>query len=269
MTQTVSALIIAHNEEAIIEQCLKSLSFADEIVVVLDNCTDGTKKICEKYTNRLIEGNWEIEGDRRNLGIKECKSDWVLEVDADEVVPKETGKEIKEAIQNPDLDIIAIGFECFVGDRKVIHGLGVYFSKAVGICLFRKGVKIWGTQRAHPKIEFKSNRKGGLKNKMLHYAYQDVSDMFKRLNSMTTGHALDMIEDGSIENETLFHNIRRIISRFAKGYFRGKGRKEGIIGFIFSFCAGLYPIISYLKAKQMLEDKSHLKKKNGRYYYGK
>ena len=90
----ISALIIARNEEKIIENTLKSLSFVDEIVVILDRSFDKTKTICKKYTNKIFSGSWTCEGQRRNYGIKKCSSEWILEIDADEIISKNLKKEI-------------------------------------------------------------------------------------------------------------------------------------------------------------------------------
>ena len=60
----LSALVVAHNEEAQLADCLESLRFADEVVVVLDKCTDGSKPIAERYADRLIEGSWDLQGTR-------------------------------------------------------------------------------------------------------------------------------------------------------------------------------------------------------------
>ena len=70
----LSVLLIVRNEEKQLEQCLKTIKFAEEIVVVLDKCTDNSKKIAKKYKNKIYEGSWDIEGKRRNYGSfsKEC-----------------------------------------------------------------------------------------------------------------------------------------------------------------------------------------------------
>ncbi|MEC7464706.1 MAG: hypothetical protein VX809_08825, partial [Pseudomonadota bacterium] len=65
----LSAVISVRNEEAQLEDCLCTLNFADEIVVLLDDCTDGSRDIAAHFTNRLINGDWQLEGDRRNAGI--------------------------------------------------------------------------------------------------------------------------------------------------------------------------------------------------------
>ena len=84
MEIALSALVVAHNEEAQLPACLELLDFADEVVVVLDNCTDGSRAIAEKFNARILEGDWEIEGHRRNAGLDTCRGAWILEVDADE-----------------------------------------------------------------------------------------------------------------------------------------------------------------------------------------
>ena len=85
----LSALVVARNEEGQLAACLEALRFADEIVVVLDRSTDGSRAIASRYTQKIIEGAWEVEGARRNTGIDACSGNWILEVDADERVTPE------------------------------------------------------------------------------------------------------------------------------------------------------------------------------------
>ena len=70
--KNISALVVVHNEEKQLHDCLKRLNFVDEIVVVLDNCTDGSKRIAKRLSTKQIEGSWELEGLRRNKGISNC-----------------------------------------------------------------------------------------------------------------------------------------------------------------------------------------------------
>ena len=71
-----------------IKNTLDSLSFADEIVIILDRSTDQTRQKSNDYTKKIYEGSWISEVKRRNYGISKCSSEWILEVDADEVINK-------------------------------------------------------------------------------------------------------------------------------------------------------------------------------------
>ena len=100
----LSAVISVHNEEAQLAECLEGLSFADEIVVLLDKCTDGSGDIARTFTDRVIDGAWAVEGDRRNAGIDACRGQWIFEIDADERVPDALGQEIRALISSTSFD---------------------------------------------------------------------------------------------------------------------------------------------------------------------
>ncbi|MEL0019354.1 MAG: glycosyltransferase, partial [Rickettsiales bacterium] len=123
-TPKLSALVVVHNEEHQLAECLECLSFADELVVVLDKCTDGSDAIAALFTDRLIEGAWDIEGDRRNTGLEACAGDWILEVDADERVTPELAAEIREAIASDSVNYYLVPFDNYVGDTLVRYGWG-------------------------------------------------------------------------------------------------------------------------------------------------
>ena len=74
---TLSAVTCVRNEEAQLADCLATLAFADEIVVVLDRSTDGSKAIAEKFGAKIVEGEFEREGDRRHAGIDAATGPWI------------------------------------------------------------------------------------------------------------------------------------------------------------------------------------------------
>ena len=123
----LSALVVARNEEAQLAGCLERLRFADEIVVVLDRCDDGSRDIAARYTDRLIEGAWEIEGPRRNAGIAACSGDWLLEVDADERVSEALAAEIRAVITDAAPGYFLLPYDNYIGERLVRHGVEHYF----------------------------------------------------------------------------------------------------------------------------------------------
>ena len=247
----ISALVVVHNEENQINSCLESLVFADELVVILDSCTDGSKDIIKKFTTKYYLGDWPIEGDRRNFGINKCSNDWILEIDADERVSNELKEEILNVINESKYDWHQIEVNNFIKNKLVKYGWGAYFGKSAYAGLFKRGVKVWGRQRVHPQINLSGKRGKNLKNRLTHYYCSDISDLLKKLDSYSNARALDLKHENS--NESLSKNIRRIFSRFWKCFFLRKGFKEGKFGFLIAIVAGLYPLISYLKFKEKIK----------------
>ncbi|HBN21892.1 MAG TPA: glycosyl transferase [Holosporales bacterium] len=243
---SLSGLVVAHNEQDNLDSCLKTLSFCDEIVVVLDKCADASKDIALKHGAKLVEGAWDIEGERRNLGLEVCSHEWVIELDADERISKELAQEITETTKDSPADVHLIPFDNYIGKTRVRYGWGGYFGVSQSPRLTRRGTKKWGLQRVHPKLTLGDKRGKKLVNPIIHYVDRDTSDLLNRLDRYTTLNAQDMRAKG--KKETFGHNVRRIFSRFYKCYVVRKGYKEGRYGFLIALCAGLYPILSYLKA---------------------
>jgi glycosyltransferase involved in cell wall biosynthesis len=243
----LSALVVVHNEEVQLAQCLERLRFADEIVVVLDRCTDGSRAIAASFTDRLLEGAWELEGERRNAGIAACNGPWILEVDADERVPEALAVEIRRTIATSGADWHEIPVDNYVGSRLVRWGWGASFGRSAYPGLFRTGAKSWGRQRVHPALSFTGRKGATLSTRLDHYVDRNLSDMLQRLDRYTTARARDLRESGDIGSYAA--NLRRIVSRFWKCYVGRRGYREGPYGFMIALCAGLYPILSYLKAR--------------------
>ncbi len=242
----LSCLVVAHNEEGQLAACLDTLTFADEIVVVLDKCTDGSKEQAARYTNRLIEGSWDIEGERRNMGIEACSGDWILEVDADERVSASLADEIRETIRTAPSGHFLIPYDNYIGEILVRHGWGAAWGVSATVRLFSKGCKRWGPQRIHPSVTL-SGTSGRLRNRMIHYVDRDISDMIARLDRYTSAKAADLRASGDIGH--FGANLRRIFSRFYKCYVARRGYREGYYGFLIALFAGLYPMLSHLKAR--------------------
>jgi glycosyltransferase involved in cell wall biosynthesis len=243
----LSALVVVHDEAAQLAQCLERLVFAGELVVVLDRCTDSSGEIARRFGARLVEGGWEREGDRRNTGIAACAGPWILEIDADERVSPLLASEIRGVVERSQADWHEIPVDNYVGSRLVRWGWGASFGKSACAGLFRKGAKAWGGERVHPRLSFTGTRGAPLANRLDHYVDRNISDMLRRLDRYSTAHALDLRESGDIGSYV--HNLRRIPSRFWKCYVARKGYREGPYGFLIALCAGLYPILSYLKAR--------------------
>ena len=243
----LSALVVAHNEAHQLTACLETLRFADEIVVVLDRCTDESKQVASQFTETIVEGAWPIEGPRRHAGIAACTGDWILEVDADERVPEALALEIRQTIGQAEPGYFLIPFDNFIGDRLVRHGWGGSWGVMAAARLFTPGAKQWGAQRIHPQVEL-TGAKRRLKARMHHYVDRDIADMVARLQRYTDQRAADLRASGD-PLPPFWWVLRRSISRFLKCYVSRRGYREGRWGFTIALMAALFPLIAHLKAE--------------------
>ena len=99
----------------------------------------------------------------------------------------------------------------------------------------------------HPAVNLSGVEGRRLDARLRHHIDRNISDMLRRLDRYTTARAQDLRDSGDIG--TLPRNLRRILSRFWKCYVSRRGYREGAWGFLIALCAGLYPILSHLKAR--------------------
>jgi len=236
----LSALVVARDEEARIADCLASLRFADEIVVLLDRSRDRTGEIARAAGARIVEGAWELEADRRNAGIAACGGDWILEVDADERATPALGAEIRAALPAAPDGYFIVPMANHVGTHLVRHGWGAYNGVAAKPILFRKGTKRVLEGRVHPKIEITGTR-AALHNPLVHFVDRDLSDMIARLNRYTDLAALDARDAGRKPQ------LGQAVRRFWKSYVARHGHREGAYGLALATFSALYPLLIFLK----------------------
>lgn len=243
----LSALIVARNEEARLPDCLASVAFADEIVVVLDRSTDESAAIAAVAGATVIEGAWELEGERRNAGLDACTGDWVLEVDADERVTEPLAQAVRATIAASSAAWHQVPVDNYVGERLIRFGWAGSFGTTSVPRLSRRGAKRWRAQRVHPGLDW-TGREGPKieQGALVHLVDRDISDMLRRLDKYSSAKAADLLATGDIG--TLRSNVRRFFSRGFKSYVSRKGYREGGWGVLLALCTGAFPLLSYLKA---------------------
>ena len=242
---SLSVLVVAHNEAEQLEDCLSRLTEADELVVVLDKCIDGSRDVASRFTDRLVEGSWELEGERRNTGLDFCQCEWILEVDADERVPVALFDEIRETIATAEPGYFLIPFDNYIGERLVRQGWGGSWGVMAAPRLSSRGAKRWGGQRIHPSLSLLGEKRW-LTTPINHYVDRDLNDMLDRLRRYTDSRSADLLESGA-KMPPMIWTIRRSLGRFIKCYVFRKGYREGRWGFVIALMAALYPLISHLK----------------------
>lgn len=252
---TISAVIVAHNEEKMLENCLKSLDFVDEIIVVLDKCSDNSKEIAVNFGAKIIEGSWNIEGERRNIALKNATKEWILEIDADERISKKLAKEIKEAVNINENCGFNIPIANYIGSRYVKYGWLRTLCVEKRQSLTYRGLKKYDEDKeVHPTFNQNFHIKN-LKNPIKHLVDENIADLIARFNRYTSWKSNDMIRKNKIKSG-FFNLLIGAKIRFYKSYIIKKGYKEGYLGVLIAILSAIYPLTSYLKAKEKLDENS-------------
>ena len=252
----LSVVVLTKNEEKNIQRCLQSVAgWANEIVVVDDESTDRTVDIASRYTDRIIIRKMDIEGRHRNFAYAQAKNLWILSLDADEVVTEELKNEIKDVLtRHTQYNGFTIPRKNFIGDYWVRYG-GWYPSPQLK--LFRKDKFLYEEVGVHPRA-FMDDPCGHLKSDIIHYSYRNLEDFLAKLNNQTTREAQKWFSQDKPMHLGRF--LWRTIDRFIRTYIGRKGYKDGFLGFVVVFNAGLYQFISYLKYRELILERRKDKK---------
>ena len=245
---TISVLIIARNEEKKIKKCLSSLNFADEIVVILDRSTDKTLAICKKFSNKVFSGGWVCEGERRNFGIKKCSSEWIFEIEADEVVTKSLAIEVKKKIKLNKYDYFYVPLINHIYSNPIKHGWMACLAPDGKFCIFKKSSKLWHEGLVHPSYSLKGQKGPMFENCINHFMSKDISELLIRFNRNSSLHSIELKNKN--KNFEKYFSFRKVFSRFIKSFFLRKGYKEGALGLLICILNSIYPMVSAIKSKE-------------------
>ncbi|MBI3017417.1 MAG: glycosyltransferase family 2 protein [Deltaproteobacteria bacterium] len=247
----LSVMVMTKNEEKNLVDCLESVSWAKDIIVLDDCSTDQTKEIAQRYTSHIVERKLDIEGRHRNYGYSLAKENWILSLDADERVTPELAEEIKKIVTDNSVSLtgFSIPIRNYLGTYWIQHGGWYPASK---LRLFKKGTFRYQEDEVHP-LAIGDDNWGYCKGDILHYSYKNIEDFVHKLNNLSSREAIKWIR--TERTMTLGHALWRTIDRFFRTYFIKKGYKDGLIGFMVAIFASLYQILSYAKYWEM--------KKNG------
>jgi len=251
MAVPLTVVIITKNEASRIKECLESVAgWAGEIILVDDESTDQTRQIAADYTDKILVRKMDIEGKHRNWAYAQSVNEWVLSLDADEQLTRESKEEIEVALADSSDEVaFTIPRKNFLGDYW-LRWAGQYPSAQLK--LFRKSKFKWEEVEVHPRA-FLEGKTSHLKQPLLHYTYRDFGDFLKKLNSQTTLEAKKWFDVYKADPKkanykmNLTHALWRCFDRFFRAYLRKQGWRDGFRGFMISFFASLYQIISYAK----------------------
>ena len=254
----LSALVVAHNEEANLPDCLERLRFADEIVVLLDRCDDGSRRVAERFGARILEGAWPLEGERRNTGIAACRGRWILEIDADERLHPDLARLIRARLPTLPPGHVLMPIDNIVGARRIVHGWVHPIGNSRRNTMFSRGAKRWGAGQVHPEIELSGTqtRLGDdlpAGHRIDHLVDRDISDFVRRIDRYSGAMARDWRQRGL--RFGFARALRKGLSRSLKSYTRRGGWREGRWGLFLASMACVCMLLTFFKARLEPDDR--------------
>jgi len=272
----ISVLIPVKNEKANIAACLKSVRWADEIVVVDSGSTDGTIELAQEGGANVVQFQWNGKfPKKKNWALQNVpwKNLWVLILDADERITPELAAEIQQELKSPQADGYFINRRfMFLG--KWIRHCGYYPSW--NLRLFRHQLGRYetvqtsdttsGDNEVHEHVVL-NGATGRLKNDMLHYAYPDIYTWMEKHNRYSNWEA--EIEAGGPSAESQAARIgeslqkRRALRvwsrrlpfrptlRFLYSYILKRGFMDGFEGYMFCRLLATYEMLNVIKAREL------------------
>lgn len=240
---SLSTIIITKNEEACIYDCINSVSWADEIIVVDANSTDKTVEIAKKLGAKIhITKEWLGFGHQKNLALNLATKTWVLSLDADEIVPPQLKQEILEAIKsgktNQAFQIARSSSYC----GQFIKHSG--WSPDYVLRLLPRQQARFSNDLVHEKILFNGEIKS-LKTPLIHKSYENLEDVLDKTNRYSTAGASMMRAEG--ESSSLSKAVLKGLWAFIRTYFIRLGFLDGRMGFILAVSNAEATYYKYLK----------------------
>jgi len=223
----ISAVIITGNEENNIKDCLNTVKWADEIIVVDSESTDNTVEIAKEFTDKVVILKWEGYASQKTYAISLAKNEWILSLDADERVPETLANEILETDLSLHNGYFIKRDNFFLG--KLIRGCG--WGNDLQLRLFRKSEAKLSDRIVHEKF-IVNGSVSKLKNSFSHYSYTNLKDAFVKINNYSTLEANEKLDKKSVNIFTLLlsppiYFLHHLIIR--------KGFLDGIYGVIISY----------------------------------
>lgn len=241
----ISVVMIAKDEEDIIKSSIRSVSWADEIIIVVDSSSsDKTEIVARDSGVQVFVRKWAGYANQKNFGIGKASNEWILSLDADEVVSQKLCDEIHRL--DPTKDGYLIPFKNYLGGKWLKYG-GLYpdyhlrlFKKSSGQFVGTKGGQI------HETVQIENT--GYLKNPIEHYTYASTSDFWQRVLTYSNQEGLELAKQGA---KIGLIDILKIPGKFVKIYLFQLGILDGWNGFINALFLSFYQLNKLLAIRRV------------------
>jgi glycosyltransferase involved in cell wall biosynthesis len=249
----LSVTIITKNEEENIRECLESIKWADEIIIVDSFSTDKTIEIVKEYTNKIFQQEWLGFAKQREFALSKVSNNWVFPLDADERCSQELKDEILSIIKSENIfSGYRIPRKSFFLNKWIKYG-GWYPGYQTR--LFLKDKAVVTDRLVHEGYEVKGEL-GFLKNDILHYTVTSITDYMSKVNHYSSLQAVEKSNKKKIEiTDILFRPIASYIQQF----ILKRGFLDGIHGLMVTNFDVITNMLTYMKAWE-IQHKSNKEK---------
>jgi glycosyltransferase involved in cell wall biosynthesis len=250
MANMLSVIIITKNEAHNIAQCIGSVMWADEIIVLDSGSVDETVTICRQYTDHVYETDWPGFGLQKQRALAIAKGDWVLSVDADEVVSAELRSEIEKAIQTESVNGYEIPRLSSYCGKQLRHG--GWWPDFV-LRLFRRKHGHFTESLVHERI-IVQGQIGRMNTPLLHNSYENLDEVLRKVNAYSSLGAETLFQKGV--RSSLRKAILRAVWMFVRTYILKLALLEGRHGLMHSISSAESVYYKYMKLLE-LQDKNY------------
>ncbi|MDD2653094.1 MAG: glycosyltransferase family 2 protein [Sulfurimonas sp.] len=238
--KNISCVIIVKNAENTLANTLESLKEFEDIVIYDNGSIDDTVEIAKKYKNvNIVQGEFFGFGPTKNAAATFAKNEWILSLDADEVLSSEFIKNLI-SIELNDKNIYAILRENYYKDIQVKHCWG----DDVIVRLYNKTLTRFSDEKVHEKVIENGFSRAKINGSVLHYPYSCISDFIVKTDRYSTIFALSNVGK---KKSSPFKAFYRSLFHFFRVYFFKLGFLDGYVGLLISFSGANGVFFKYLK----------------------
>lgn len=239
MKLSVSAVIITLNEARNIKRCLESVGFCSEILVVDSGSTDATVEIAKSMGARVIYNEWPGFGKQKRFGVEQAAYDWVLCLDADEVLSEALRQSIEHLFSGtPKAQVYQVARKDYFLGRWLEHGS----YPDMKIRLFHREYAQWTKDMVHERV-ISNNPVANCEGDLMHYTADSLTHAISKRSKYVEMQARDLYQRGS--RPTVTNLVFSPLARFVKLYLLQQGFRDGVAGFLMASVSSFFCLYKY------------------------
>ncbi|MFZ5437862.1 MAG: glycosyltransferase family 2 protein [Patescibacteria group bacterium] len=247
----ISAIVLAKNEASMIDGCLNTLVWCDEVLVLDNGSTDNTVELAESLGARVITFSHPSFARKRNEALKHAKNDWVFYLDADERVTPTLAKEIMVHMETATAQVLEMSRQNFCYGHEFKHG--GWQDDLVTRIFHKSALKEWtGQIHESPNFEGQVTK---LHSPIIHFTHRNTEDNLRKSADWTKLEA-ELLYKAGEKPVTLFTLVRKGTMEFVRRAIFKRGYQDGMAGLIEAVVQGINRMIVYIQVWELQQKPS-------------